>query len=218
MIPSDGLSDPREAFLGALAAAVAPSGYFNPWAMVCPLQDLAPDAPAARLDRLRRFLSVDATLVLVGEAPGYQGCRYSGIPFTSERLLCEGEIPRLGVTGRFTSRNLPWSEPSATVVWGTLKRLGLADTTILWNACPWHPQGEGEPLSNRAPDRAQVAAGAAYLRALRGIFSTAAFVAVGNVANDALAKAWIASAGQVRHPAYGGKTEFERGLERIMQG
>jgi hypothetical protein len=48
-----------------------------------------PGAPAIRLDNLRRYLEEReaARVLAVGEAAGYQGMRWSGIAFTSERDL-----------------------------------------------------------------------------------------------------------------------------------
>ena len=40
-------------------------------------------------------MSIQPGYLLIGEASGYQGCRISGIPFTSERLIMEGVVPRL---------------------------------------------------------------------------------------------------------------------------
>ena len=34
--------------------------------------------------------------LIVGEAPGPWGCRFSGVPFTSERQLAQGELPFAG--------------------------------------------------------------------------------------------------------------------------
>jgi hypothetical protein len=49
------------------------------------------DGAGARLrrQRLRAYLELraDATVLLVGEAPGYRGARISGLPFMSERQL-----------------------------------------------------------------------------------------------------------------------------------
>src|SRR6185369_3557126 len=99
-------------------------GLFNPWQDHCP-HDVDADAPAWKLERLGRHLDCDPAFILVGEAPGYQGCRYSGIAFTSERLLIEGTIPRIpALPNRLSTRRLPFSEPSATIVWKTLYRLG----------------------------------------------------------------------------------------------
>ena len=33
-------------------------------------------------------------------------------------------------TARLSLRHIPWSEPSATTVWGTLHALGIAETTV----------------------------------------------------------------------------------------
>ena len=46
-----------------------------------------------------------------------------------------------------------FSEPTATIVWGTLLSLGMgACEFVLWNAFPWHPFDERQGLlSNRRP-------------------------------------------------------------------
>src|SRR6185369_16971555 len=97
----------------------SPGGLvFNPWKDCDPATDLSATAPGERLERLRAHFSVAARCILVGEASGYQGCKVSGIPFTSERLILAGEIPRIRTDGRrLSSRQRPWSEPSATIVW-----------------------------------------------------------------------------------------------------
>lgn len=61
-------------------------GLFNPWWERCP-KDSANNGPGHRLARLEAHLDCEARWILVGEAPGYQGCRYSGIAFTSERIF-----------------------------------------------------------------------------------------------------------------------------------
>src|SRR5438067_11862899 len=105
-------------------------------------------APLLR-DRLARYLDerAGASILLVGEAPGYRGTRVSGIPLTSERLL----------TG------LGPAEATATIVHRVLAELGIAGEVLLWNAVPTHP---GDERSNRAPTRGEAEAGVAFARAL----------------------------------------------------
>src|SRR2546428_5159631 len=57
--------------------------------------DDGPDAPALRQANLRFYLEQrrDADVVAVGEAAGYQGLRWSGIAFTSERDLLRWGAP-----------------------------------------------------------------------------------------------------------------------------
>ena len=149
----------------------------------------------------------------MGEAPGYQGCRYSGIAFTSERLLLEGAIPRIGpIAHRLSVRKLPFSEPSATIVWKTLYRLGVANDTLLWNAVQLHPFRAGEPWSNRTPTDAELAHGADALKLLANAFPKAKIVAVGQKAAGVLGMLGVPFHAAVRHPANGGATAFSEGL------
>lgn len=188
---------------------------FNPWRDRDEM-DLDPKAAEARVERLRCHFNCQPKVILLGEAPGYQGCRFSGIPFTNEKLILAGGIPRVTAAGRFSSRGTPWSEPSATVVWGTLHALGLAERTILWNAFAWHPHRADEPYSNRKPARAELEAGAETLRAILAHFDGVPVVAVGQVSADTLGRLGVKMANVVRHPAFGGATEFREQMRRMF--
>lgn len=192
-------------------------GMFNPWKERCS-HDSGINGPTARLDRLARHLDCDARLICIGEAPGYAGCRTSGVAFTSERLLLEGGIPRIDPPpGRLSDRRLPFSEPSATIVWKTLYRLGVAEHTILWNAVQLHPFKEGDVWSNRTPTDREVALGMPALRILAAVYPNAKIVAVGKKAGGLLRDAGIPIIGDVRHPANGGATQFSEQLQAIFE-
>lgn len=195
----------------------------NPWA--CHVDGIdAEDAAARRRAHLADFLAsrAGARLVLVAEAPGYQGARFSGVPMTSERML-----PQVLAAGRRTShpdacRNTAeraggFAEPTATVVWQALADAGLAQATVLWNAFPLHPHRPGEPLSNRRPTGAELEATGGMLPHLLSLFPIARVVAVGNVARDRLAVLGV-DAVAVRHPARGGAGAFRMGMLGVLNG
>lgn len=191
-------------------------GLFNPWKDSCQ-HDAAGNGPNKKLERLALHLNCNPEFILVGEAPGYQGCRYSGIAFTSERLLGEGAIPRIAASqGRLSDRRLPFSEPSATIVWKTLYRLGIAERTILWNALQLHPHRSDNLWSNRTPTPDEIILGEPAMRLLMEAFPKAQIVAVGKKSEGLLSEMDIRVTGAVRHPANGGATEFANGLQALM--
>ena len=145
-------------------------------------------APLLR-ERLMAYLEEreGASLLLVGEAPGYRGARISGIPFTSERQL---------------TRSGP-AEATATIVHRVLGELGLEQDVLLWNVVPTHP---GTEFTNRRPTGAEVAAGLRFVDALA---AGRTVVAVGRVAGDALGLPGI------RHPSHGGTEAFRSGLTSV---
>ena len=192
------------------------AGLFNPWRDNCP-HDAHGNGPAEKRDRLALHLDSEAKFILVGEAPGYAGCRYSGIAFTSERLLGTGIIPRLPVSSaRLSTRRLPFSEPSATIVWNALYRLGIAEQTLLWNALQLHPHRLDNLWSNRTPTTAELQLGEPAMRLLVTAFPAARIVAVGKHSERLLQGMGILTAGAVRHPANGGATEFFTGLKALL--
>ena len=190
---------------------------FNPWTARDEANDGSLNGPAARLQRLRAHLSIDARRILVGEASGYQGCHVSGIPFTSERVILAGHVPRVTASAaRLSLRHIPWSEPSATTVWGTLHALGIAEHTVLWNAFPWHPHEPGQLQSNRTPTRSEQMEGLTALEALLDAFPKAHLLAVGRHAELALGQLGR-RATSLRHPSMGGARRFGDGLRAAVE-
>jgi hypothetical protein len=189
---------------------------FNPWSERNARDEADGNGPQARRRRLLAHLAIEPARLLIGEASGYQGCRISGIPFTSERLINAGMIPRIGSEPtRLSTRRIPWSEPSATIVWATLQELGIAENTVLWNAFPWHPHRAGESHSNRTPTAAECAQGLPVLQALLNAFPRARVFAVGRQAERALV-AIGRPAQTLRHPAMGGATRFRQMLQQTL--
>jgi uracil-DNA glycosylase len=213
-----------DVFIRALARYRAPS-VFNPWRQNDPQYDAVgkdpPDlglGPRMRRENLRAHLDCDARYILIGEAPGYQGCRFSGIPFTSERLIVEGSgIPRVAAR-QLTARKLPWSEPSATIVWKALYKLEIHQHTILWNAFPFHPHKPDDPYSNRAPTKAEIedAESVKYVDMLMRLHRKAIIVAVGRTA-EKLLHSMAVPCFPVRHPSMGGALRFVDGLTTIVK-
>jgi uracil-DNA glycosylase len=199
----------------ALRQFEAPN-VFNPWRDVDPLDIAGWRAPDARIGRLLDHFGINPSYLLIGEAPGYQGCHFSGVPFTNEALLCEGQIPRIAKCDRFTTRDKPWREPSATIVWRALQQAGIDHDVVMWNAFAFHPHKPGEPMSNRAPTKAELQAGRGILRAVLKFFDGAQVVAVGKVAHAALRSLeWNPSA-CLRHPSMGGASQFRAGLAKLV--
>jgi len=194
---------------------VSAPGLFNPWREVCEF-DSSTNTIQSKQTRLSAHLDCDARWILVGEAPGYQGCRYSGIAFTSEKLLLEGVIPRVGkVDHRLTTRDRIFSEPSATVVWRTLHCLGIAEQVVLWNALQLHPHKPGTVWSNRTPSKMELEYGIGGLTMLMEHFKRAKIVAVGRKAEGILAMAGVREFASVRHPSMGGARAFATQLAAL---
>ena len=207
-------ADLAEALIATMP--ISAPGLFNPWRQKCEF-DSDSNGPEHRLNRLAQHLDCEARVILVGEAPGYQGARYSGVGFTSEKLLMSGSIPRIdAIPERLSKRDLPFSEPSSTSIWKALYRLGVADKTVLWNALQLHPFRPGTPWSNRTPTPAELKLGSSALKMLRAAFPDALLIAVGRNAEQALTLTGIRYDAGVRHPANGGAAEFARGLDKAL--
>lgn len=204
-------------FLDRLWSTSVGEGLFDPW-REANRDDLDEDSIARRRFALAAHLSAPSpTLLCVGEAPGYRGCRVSGVPFTSEGLIDDGVIPRLtSIKSRFSHRQHPWREVSATYVWRALRAHALDETTILWNAVPWHPHPPGLPERNRTPTAAEQRDGLVLLRLLlEALPRPIKIVAIGRVSEKALLQI-DEKAQHVCHPAArGGAKRFQEDIRGV---
>ena len=229
----------------------SPAGaVFNPWCEVDVHNDIARLAPMIRRQQLRAYLQQRlgrAKIAVIGEALGYRGGHFSGIPMTSERMLlgkqsdivatlsehrsrhgysCDGgQRPPLqimcGIKPRRTSKRSVcpdgFSEPTATIVWGALLKIGvLPDEFVLWNAFPWHSFDPHRGLlSNRMPNKSEQLSGRPVLKAFLELFPCEQIVALGKIAAAQLEQLGL-NAHCVRHPASGGAKLFRQQIARIV--
>ena len=187
-------------------------------------------------------------LVIIGEALGYRGGHFSGIAMTSERILlgkkpeiaaapCErrkrkarsksgGVRPPLQILGTIKPRRTSkpsicpdgFSEPTATIVWGALLKIGvLPDQFVLWNAFPWHSfDRSGGLLSNRAPNKSEQLYGRPVLKAFLELFPCEQIVTLGKIAAAQVEQLGV-HPHCVRHPASGGAKLFREQIARIVR-
>jgi uracil-DNA glycosylase len=205
-----------------------PGAVFNPWWEVDKQNDIGRNAPLIRRKHLRAYLRQrigKAKIVVIGEALGYRGGHFSGIPMTSERILL-GKKEHIGIKpehvfSSFKARRTStrdqcpdgFSEPTATIVWSSLLRVGLKpEEFALWNAFPWHSFDPRRGLlSNRTPKKSERPAGLSVLKAFLDLFPGEEIIALGNVAAWQL-KELNVECHRVRHPASGGARLFRQGI------
>jgi uracil-DNA glycosylase len=210
-------SDSIESILSDLASLPAPADAVNPYALD------GPPGNATRRANLRLALALALSrgpdLLLVGEAPGYNGARRTGVPFTSERLLLSGVAPldQYGASQGFalaTDDGRLSAEPTATIAYRELAALGLF--AVGWNAYPLHPHRPGDDQSNRPPRASELALGLPLLARMIALFPSVPAVAMGNTADRALTTLGLPHA-KLRHPAQGGATIFAQGLRAFAE-
>ncbi len=170
-----------------------------------------PGAAAIRRANLAAYLRAraGARILLIGEAMGYRGGRFSGMAFTSERQLQAWGRPYVPSSQRPGG----WAEPSATIIHGTLTTSGAEDAVVLWNSVPAHPHRADAPLSNRAPTAVERAAGLPFLDAVLDLVRPTLLVAVGRVAERSLGDRADAC---IRHPSQGGASACRAALLELL--
>ena len=205
---------------------------FNPWWQVDKENDIGSRAPKIRREQLRAYLYdrlEKAGLAIIGEALGYRGGHFTGIAMTSERILL-GRNENVAIKAiKFFSDVDPrrtskpekcrdgFSEPTATIVWSALLRLGLQPNQfVLWNALPWHSFDPRRGLlSNRMPTRREQAAGLPLLKAFLNLFRCDEVVALGRIATAQLKEIGV-DAHCIRHPASGGAKLFRQQIAKMV--
>ena len=203
-------------FVEELAITKVTPNVYNQYAYTC-------EENAIRRENLLTYLKemyrLKPKVMLVGEAPGYRGCRLTGVPFTSEYLLMHN-IEGLDLFGRAKGYRLAVEkekllrEATATIIWRTLIEQDMM--AVAWNAFPFHPHKNGNGETNRTPLKKELEIGKKSLLKMIEMFNIEKIIAVGNKAEENLSSLNIICQ-KVRHPAQGGKNEFITGIREIKE-
>lgn len=158
--------------------------------------------------------------MLIGEAPGYHGCRLSGIAFTCEENFTKDIIP--GIMGKemgykIFSDGKPEKELSASIVWPKLQDWYEVHGSVplLWNICPSHPHRENDVMSNRTPRKKEIEKGLKYFFELVDIFDIQCIGCIGKKSYDTL-KEFDSNLIYLRHPSCGGINKFREMVDKLM--
>jgi hypothetical protein len=211
------------AFVEQLTRHPLMAQVFNPWREVDLNYDRTPQAAHIRCAQLTAYLSErmdSAQTVLIAEAPGYQGARFSGMAMTSERILLgkhaavrpehvfAGAAQRTSRADSTRGGEPGMNEPTATVVWAHLLQAGFDSRSfVLWNTFAFHPHHAADPMSNRTPTPSEVTLAAPVLHQFLALFPNANIIALGKIAERTLGQLGV-SALAVRHPSMGGAAQF----------
>ena len=150
-------------------------------------------------------------LFVLAEAPGPWGCRFSGIPVTSEAQLIDSKFP---ISGKPTSLEpTPLNEYTARIYWRVLG--SVFPRFLTWNAVPLHPHRVGHPMSIRTPRTSEVRAFMPMLQEMLSLLRPQTILAMGRTAERALSWAGYSSV-YVRHPSQGGSKIFESQITDLL--
>lgn len=225
-------------FVERLEQYIAPANVINPWRDYVEGYDIGPVAVEIRRDNLRRYLSPRisvAQFILIAEAVGYQGARFSGVPLTSERMVTGNHSfvdYQMIFSGKPSMRtslpNIPklnqmqekygFAEPTASIIWEaalSCRRWKPTDF-IFWNMYPFHPfKSSQEMMTNRTPTPTELREGMKFADHLFRLNPNAHIIAIGRKAANTLT-AYNVSHFSVPHPANGRAHLFRGAIKAIL--
>lgn len=189
---------------------------FNPYVDRCEVYDHS-DAPMRRAMALSAMVEsatqrpIDA--IWIGRDLGYRGGRRTGLALTDD-VHIDQHARRWNLIADRPTIGAAVAERTAAVIWSVLSQIDAH--IFLWNVFPLHPHEAGEPFTNRQHNARERGAGEELLQALMALLNPVRILAIGN---DAAAAANRVAASVpvicVRHPSYGGQTQFLRQIEEL---
>ena len=156
------------------------------------------------------------SVLIVGEAAGPWGCRFSGVPFTGEKQLSDESLP---FPGHRTSRDNPllkvrksppYISKSAKIFWDAMKP--FHPKFFVWDCVPFHPHNPEEILSIRTPTSKELNPFLKILRSIKKIIYPTYNLAIGRKAQNAFSRIGEESI-YIPHPSHGGANEFRTKIE-----
>ncbi|MYF92661.1 MAG: uracil-DNA glycosylase, partial [Gemmatimonadetes bacterium] len=130
----------------------------------------------------------------------------TGLAFTDDVHIHE-YAARWGMVIKRPTKGGVVAEKTAAVIWSVLSQIEVS--VFLWNVFPLHPHKPGNSFSNRSHNSLERRTGEEFLSQLILLLKPHRLVAIGNdAARTAQRLRYRHRVFQVRHPSYGGQTQF----------
>jgi uracil-DNA glycosylase len=163
---------------------------------------------------LSKMKELNPSVLILGEAPGYKGCRLTGLPFTSEKIINQTSFFSKQDYKFINNENNLEGEISATIVWTEI--LKYKTQPLIWNIFPFHPFQNFKEKSNRTPTLMELGIGKLFLKDLLNIFEIKKILALGRKSESQILDLNVKYK-YIRHPANGGQNEFAKGLKKEIK-
>jgi hypothetical protein len=232
------MSSQVDQFVNLLQKHPSNGSVSNPWADWDREFDTDRRAPSHRSNHLRAYLNArlnTAKALLIAEAAGYQGAKFSGIPMTCERTLlghrgvsCADvfddtiepqRTSRPEASSKHAVKRGGFCEPTAGYVWrGMADRPGLSKKIVLWNLFAFHPHEDTDTLTNRTPTKTEILNNDYVLEAFLRLFPDRHILAIGKKSEEYITRWGHGNKLSVaRHPANGGGAEFRKDFDKFLK-
>ncbi|RJG11713.1 uracil-DNA glycosylase [Massilia cavernae] len=201
-------------FVAALADIRLPN-VFNPYADQCGACDLD-NAASVRKINLTSYLNtvrdIGVETIWMGRDLGYRGGRRTGLALTDESHLAEFAARYPGSTPKRATRGPLVAERTATEIWAAIS--ALPHPPLLWNVFPFHPHEREDEMTNRRYAAYELQAVDGLNRELVSWLKIRRIVCIGQDAAK-YAGSFGVEVECIRHPSYGGVSDFRSGIERL---
>jgi hypothetical protein len=201
-------------FVQALSK-ISLDNVFNPYSDICPDFDKK-DAASIRRKNLRSYLTalhaVEVDTIWMGRDLGYRGGRRTGLALTDERHLKALEVLFPGIVFCQATNGPAVAERTAAEIWAALPYAPIPP--LFWNVFPFHPHEQDSHLSNRRFTKTELT----YVEDVNAsLIEWLGIKRVISIGQDALqyAKRFGVTVQSVRHPSYGGVSDFRRGIAEV---
>ncbi len=182
---------------------------FNPYSEHCGIHDLD-GAPQRRSNTLQLILDVatkkEIDSIWIGRDLGYRGGRRTGLALTDD-IHIHVHAKRWNMVVQPLTKGEQIAERTAAAIWNILSQIEVS--IFLWNVFPLHPHEPNDPFSNRPHNAYERKIGEKVLNELVLLLKPRRLLAIGNdAARSAHRSIGWHEIVQVRHPSYGGYTQF----------